>query len=64
MLKIRKIDWNRVGMYICTIGLVYALFSYGQSKPVTEANIAKCESMGGVYGGGKCFVNGFDVDNQ
>ena len=60
----RKIDWNLIGIYICVIGLIYALFSYRQSIPVTERAEAKCESMGGVYGGGKCFVNGFEVDNQ
>ena len=63
-----KIDWNLIGMCICVIVLIltfcHFVFIYTKSIPVTERAEAKCRSMGGVYGGGKCFVNGFEVDNQ
>lgn len=46
-----------------SIGLL-AGFKLGFDFCDTTYSRAKCESMGGVYGGGKCFVNGFEVDNQ
>ena len=61
-LIMKKIDWNLVGIYICIIGLLYSIFLHTQSKPVTEINVAKCESVGGSYGGGKCFVKGVEVN--
>lgn len=45
------------------IGCV-AGFKIGYDFHKSENNQAKCESMGGVYGVGKYFVNGFEVDNQ
>ncbi len=55
-------------MRICVIVLILTFchfaYIYTKSIPETEKSEAKCESMGGVYGGGKCFVNGFEVDNK
>ena len=44
---------------ICSI-----LFLISIIFEISGVESARCESMGGVYGGGKCFVNGFEVDNQ
>lgn len=44
---------------ICSI-----LFLISIIFEISGTESARCESMGGVYGGGKCFVNGFEVDNQ
>ncbi len=60
----RKIDFNLIGICICTIVVVCGIFLSAIATTEKQADIAKCESMGGVYGGGKCFVNGFEVDNK
>lgn len=44
------------------VGVVFGVFSYNS---VTDNNAirAKCNSVGGHYGGGKCFIGGVEIDN-
>lgn len=49
------------------IYLIYVAFSYFRdSNILNKDKHAQCESVGGVYGGSKCYINGelVDLENE
>lgn len=45
------------------LGMVFGVASYGFAVN-SETVKAKCNSVNGNYGGGKCFINGVEIDND
>lgn len=45
------------------VGVVFGVASYDLAVD-NNAIRAKCNSVSGNYGGGKCFINGVEIDNN
>lgn len=45
------------------LGMVFGVASYDLAVD-NNAVKAKCNSVNGHYGGGKCFINGVEIDNN
>lgn len=44
-------------------GMVFGVVTYNLTVN-SETVKAKCKSVDGHYGGGKCFINGVEIDND